>query len=200
MDKPWISGIPSEKQERYKPFTKGTYWPVLGELNNWNIIELSSKSTSSETFDEIHQVVLDGISDNMASLVESGEYRAINTTYTSTNGLYVIMFTSGAYTLQENTTIDGQVLIAGELFVNAKYLCSMQVDTNWYWNQQPNHHATTVPTHKIIHPQLDSDAITDFHVIPTSICSRAQEKKSISRQPIRLSDADYDYILEEIDQ
>ena len=75
---------------------------------------MSSKSTSSETFDEIHQVVLDGISDNMASLVESGKYGAINTTDTSTNGFYVSMFTSGAYTLQENTTIDGQILIAGE--------------------------------------------------------------------------------------
>ena len=56
---------------------------------------------------------VDGISDNMASLVKSGKYGAINTTYTSTNGFYVIMFTSGAYTLQENTTIDGQILIDG---------------------------------------------------------------------------------------
>ena len=87
-----VSGIPSEKQERYKPVTKCTYWPVLGELNNWNIIGLSSKSTSSETFDIIHQVVLDTISDNMASLVESGKYGALNTTDTSTNGFYVIFF------------------------------------------------------------------------------------------------------------
>ena len=36
--------------------------------------------------------------------------------------------------------IDGQILIAGELVVNAKYLCSMQVDTNWYWNQHPKRH------------------------------------------------------------
>ena len=75
-------------------------WPVLGAFNNWIIIEFSSKSTSSEKFDAIHQVVLDGISDNMASLVESGKYGAINTTDTSTNGFYVIVFTSGAYTLQ----------------------------------------------------------------------------------------------------
>ena len=78
----------------------------------------------------------------MASLVESGKYGVINTTDTSTNGFYVILFTSGAYTLQENTIIDGQILIAGELVVNAKYICSMQVDTNWYWNQQPSHHYT----------------------------------------------------------
>ena len=56
LDKSWIYGIPSDKQ-----VTKCTYCPVLGSFNNWNIIELSSKSTSTETFDEIHQVVLDGI-------------------------------------------------------------------------------------------------------------------------------------------
>ena len=76
----------------------------------------------------------------------------------------------------------------------------MQVDTNWYWNQQSRHHVITVPTHTILHPQLEGDAITDFHLIPTSICSRTQAKKSISRQPICLTGADYDYILEEIDR
>ena len=177
LEKAWISGIPSEKQERYQPVTKCTYWPVLGAFKNWNIIELSSKSTSSETFDGIHQVVLDGISDNMASLVESGKYGAINTKDTSTNEFYVIMLTSGAYTLQENTTIDGQILIAGELVVNARYLCSMQVDTNWYWNQQSKHHVITGPTRTILHSQLEGDAITDFHLIPTSICLRTQAKK-----------------------
>ena len=55
----------------------------------------------------------------MPSLVESSKHGAINTTDTSTNGFYVIVFTSGAYTLQENTTIDGQILSAGELVVNA---------------------------------------------------------------------------------
>ena len=74
----------------------------------------------------------------------------------------------------------------------------MQVDTNWYWNQQPKHHFITVPTCIILHPQLEVDAITDFHAIPTSVCSRTQAKKIISRQPICLTDADYDYILEEI--
>ena len=151
-----------------------------------------------DTFDEIHQVVLDGISDNMASLVESGNYGDINTTDTSTNGFYVIMFTSGAYTLQENRTIDGQIITSGELVVKAKYLCSMQVDTNWCWNQQPKYHVITVPTRTILHPQLEVDAITDSHEIPTSVCSRTQAIKAISRQPICLTGADYDYILEEI--
>ena len=40
LDKTWISGISSDKQERYKPVTKCTYWPVLGSFKNWNIIQL----------------------------------------------------------------------------------------------------------------------------------------------------------------
>ena len=55
-----------------------------------------------------------------------------------------------------------------------------------------------MPTRTILHPQLEVDAITDFHAIPTSVCSRTQGKKVISRQPICLTNADYDYILEEI--
>ena len=55
----------------------------------------------------------------------------------------------------------------------------MQVDTNWYWNQQPKHHFITVPTRTIIHPQLEVDAIKDFHAIPTRVCSLSQFKKAI---------------------
>ena len=78
------------------------------------------------------------------------------------------------------------------MVVKAKYLCYMQVDTNWYCNQQPKHHVITLPTRKILHPQLEVDSITGFHEMPTSVCYRTQTKKAISRQPICLTDADYD--------
>ena len=92
LDKYWIYGIPSKKQSRYQTITNCTYCPVLGSYNNCNIIELTPKSTPFEAFDEIHKVVLDGISENTASLVKSGMYVAIKTDYTTTNGLYVIQF------------------------------------------------------------------------------------------------------------
>ena len=96
----------------------------------------------------------------MASLVESGTYGSINTTDTSTNGFYVIMFTSGAYKLQENTTIDEKIITAGELVVKPQYLCSMKIDTTWYRNQKPKQHVTTVPTRTILNPQLEVNALT----------------------------------------
>ena len=42
--------------------------------------------------------------------------------------------------------MDGKIITACEFFVKAKYLSSMQVDNNWYWNQQPKNHIITVPT------------------------------------------------------
>ena len=82
-------------------------------------------------------------------------YSAINTDETTTNGLYIIQFLSEAYTLQNNTTIDGQVISAGELVVKAQYLCSMQENTNCYWKQQPLQQTIIVPTHKILYPRFD---------------------------------------------
>ena len=72
LDKSWISGIPSDKQDCYKPVTKCTYWPVLGYFNNWNNIQLSHKSIPYDAFDEIQQVVIGVIGDHVVSLVESG--------------------------------------------------------------------------------------------------------------------------------
>ena len=67
LDKPWISDIPSTKQACYQHFTNCTYFKVVGSYNNWNIIDLTPKSIPFEAFDDIHKVVLDGISENMAS-------------------------------------------------------------------------------------------------------------------------------------
>ena len=96
LDKPFIYGITSNKQSRYQTVTTCNYWPVMGSYNNWNIIEITPKSTPFKAFDEIHKVVIDGISDNMSSLVQSGMYGAINTDVTTTNGFCVIKFLSEA--------------------------------------------------------------------------------------------------------
>ena len=86
---------------------------MLGSFNSCNIIQLSHDSTPSDAFDEINQVVIDGISYNMASLVESVQYVSINITDKETNGFYVIILTSESYTIQDNTTIDGQIITSG---------------------------------------------------------------------------------------
>ena len=92
----------------------------------------NTKIKPFEAFEDIHQVVLYGIRDNMASLVKAGKCGVINTADTTTNGFYVIHFISEAYMLQNNTQIYRQVISAGELVVKAQYLYSIQENTNWY--------------------------------------------------------------------
>ena len=105
------------------------------------------------------------------------------------------MFTSESYTLQDNTTIGGNIITAGELVVKQQYICYIQVDTNWYCNKHPQQHVITVPTHTILHPRIEVNSVTYFHAIPKIVCNRTQAKKIISRHPICLTDSDYDYIL-----
>ena len=84
------------------------------------------------------------------------------------------------------------------MVVKSQYLCSVQVDTNWYCNRQPKQHVILVPTCTIVHPQLEVNAVTYFYAIPTSVCTRTQANIYISRQPVCLTDSGCNYILEEI--
>ena len=113
----------------------------------------------------------------MASLVKSGKYGTINTAETSTDGYYVINFISEAYTLQNNATIDGKIITAGESFVKAKYLSSVQDITNWYWEHHPKQQAIIVPTRTIIHTRLDVFGIKDVQDIPKVCVTGFKQKK-----------------------
>ena len=63
---------------------------MLGSFDNWNIVQFTNKTTSSEEFDELHKVVIDGISETMASLVQLGNSSAINETDPTIIGYYMI--------------------------------------------------------------------------------------------------------------
>ena len=106
-------------------------------------------------FDDIHQVVLDEISDNIASLVQSGIYGAIDKYDITPNGFYVIRFISEAYTLQNNAIIYVQVISSVELVVKAKYIRSIQEKTHLYWKQHPLQQTIIVPTRTILHLRID---------------------------------------------
>ena len=65
---------------------------MLGTLNNWNTIKFTNKNTSKEDFDDIHNFVLDGISDNTELLVHTVKYGSISTTHPTVMGYYVTIF------------------------------------------------------------------------------------------------------------
>ena len=79
--KPCIHGLTTQQYPPYQSVTDQNYWLVISSFNNWNIIKFQHKSTTGEDFKDIHKVVLDGISENTASLFQSSKYGAMNTTY-----------------------------------------------------------------------------------------------------------------------
>ena len=99
----------------YQPVQYCTYCSVLGSFNNCNIIKFSHKSIYIENLDP--SVLLCSISNNMAVLVQTGQYGAINTTDTTTMGYHSIKLFSEAYTIQQYTTCDRKLITAGELFI-----------------------------------------------------------------------------------
>ena len=94
LDKLWITGLTEQQQPRYQTIKYFKNWPMLGSFNNLNVLKLSYKATSSEEIDKNNQVVLDDICYNMASLVQTSQYGAINTTDTATMRYYVNKFMS----------------------------------------------------------------------------------------------------------
>ena len=90
LDQPWTTGFAANQTACYKLVNYFTYLSVLGLFNSFKIIKISPKATSSAEIDKMHQVVQYGISIYMAALVQTDEYDAIDTTYTTTMVYYVI--------------------------------------------------------------------------------------------------------------
>ena len=89
-----------------------------------------------EYFEDIHQIVLDGISDNVDFLVQYGKYGAMNTTDTTTMSYYFNRFFPGAYNLQEYNACDIQVSTSGKMFVKAHYFSCIQGKTKLNWDEK----------------------------------------------------------------
>ena len=106
--KPWDPGVSHTAHTHYNPVVDCPYWPVLGTFNNWNIVYFTKKNTSSEEFNDINNVVLDGTSDNIDALVQKGKYGDINKIYMTLIFFYAVKYLSKNFTLQEGTNTYGK--------------------------------------------------------------------------------------------
>ena len=98
--KTWYPSVSHIKQPFYQTVVDCTHWPMLGSFGKYNIIQFTNKTTSSEESDDIHNVVIGFLSDNVLSLVQTGRYGAINKTFPTIIGYYVVKYMSVSFTLQ----------------------------------------------------------------------------------------------------
>ena len=92
---------------------------MLVSFNKLNINHFKNKIICSENFDEVQEVVYDGIRDNLEPFVQTGKYGAINYENPTTFSYYVVKYTYVSFTLKEDITKDGQVSKEGEMDVKS---------------------------------------------------------------------------------
>ena len=117
----------------------------------------------------MHKLVLDGISDNMASISQLGKYGYINAEDTTTIRYYAIKYLSEQCTLQEDQTTYGQVSNAGKLLVKSEYLSLMKSKTNWYWKEHGTNQSVIISTRTIVSPCLEVSFIKNSAYITSII-------------------------------
>ena len=64
-------------------------------------------------------------------------------------GYYVVKNLSEPYTLQDNKTVDKQVIKAGKIIVKSEYLSLIKANTNQYWEKLGNKETVAIATHTI---------------------------------------------------
>ena len=97
---------------------------------------------------------------------------------------YIIKFVSEAYTFQDYTTHDGQIISAGKLVLKTRYLSCMQENTNWYWRQKDQQQVIIFSTQTILHPCLYVVAVKYVHDIPKIIFNRNHRRQDLRKHPI----------------
>ena len=119
LDNPWALGVDRTKQTIYQPIVDYTYWPMFGFFINWKTIQFNNKNESVEDLYKVHKIVLDNISANMVSLVQTGKYGAAHAEYPKTLVCYVVNYVSYTFTLHEDITTYGRVNKEGKVLVRA---------------------------------------------------------------------------------
>jgi hypothetical protein len=138
-------GVPPSEQPQYKKGnTKCERWCIFHGLNNCHILRIHRTKAKTPAldaiagteFEEVQDVVLEGISTTMAEKVIVSGNGAILTSDPEAGGYYVVSWQSSPYTLQEDmelTEYNPPVLIqADKLVTTALWLNKVSLACNWY--------------------------------------------------------------------
>ena len=79
---------------------------------------MRNKDTDKKGFENVHKILLDGIYDTLNILIKAGIFGDFSTDKKASNWYYIVKFSSGPYTIQDGTTIDGKIISYGDRLVN----------------------------------------------------------------------------------
>ena len=204
---PWDPKLShASKQPRYQSAQECVYQSILGSFNDWIIMPFQNKSTSEETFEEVHKIVLNGMTESKAELIFADGYGAVAADDVKTAGYYIVRFTSPAYTLQEaHTSKEGDTFDVGELVADAVYLYPIskkgpkipsEAKPIWYVESNLHTDAIKVALHTVVVPNLNLFPVTNKNMLQGPV--RSLSKKDMELQkPVCLDFEQHHQILDE---
>ena len=114
MDAQWFTCNRDVEHPRYWRVDNVVYVSNIGSFNEWKPVTFDNSSTTEEEFDDINQVIIDGISYKIWSFVTRGYFGTVSNDNTKKDGYYMLKFTSNNYTIQEDVILYGRKCAMGE--------------------------------------------------------------------------------------
>ena len=112
-------------RKRYSTNKQRFNWNIIEGLNDWDIITLvtQTKNKNIEKDDEVFKTILTGVETKTNEKILTTMYGAMRTDDESTDGYYVLQWTSEPYTIQEDKEMEGYTptitVYAGEIVCDA---------------------------------------------------------------------------------
>ena len=126
--------------------------------------------TIENMFDDIHKIILDGISSHVCYVVSTEEFGVVSTDNPNKYSYYIIKFTYNLCTIRGGVSIYGRIIEMGYQVSNACYLSFLIQGYKWYAEiLYGKIKPVVVAIITVVHPQLY--VIIDYNKskIPTHI-------------------------------
>ena len=187
---PWIDGMPANDQPRFKNPDDCYLKPVLGDSNKWYIVdlELSDKGVPEDA-ELAYRQVLQHVTSSIAESVEVGQIGAVacDDTHGSSNGYYLIRFTSLPFQGQTETGEEA-------MMVKGQYYYEFPGAKGWFYQDD----TTVEVTHSLEHvvaTGVDMEGLSPGNQPPRGASRQANEKKAK-----KISDKSHHQIMDEINR
>jgi len=182
---PWDKKLDAANQARFATPVGCKYSDVLGNLNEWKIVELLPAKNSYDPNDlgEIFDSALDEWSTAAMEEIEVGNMGAYQTNDPNTPGCHVVRWTSSHCTLQEDAMVEGcgasgaGLMPAGTVVCEGVYWYKVTGTTNWYCPPQivTNDDKKLFRVRCITNPKLQTHSLEEA-TLPQGLNKRIKER------------------------
>ena len=205
LQKPWLKNKSFYEQPRYEPNNlQCSLWPTLGPLNNWRLISITDNNDepSKGTCSAVKNIFRETLQDrafSMMSLIEEGNYGAIETTDNDTSsGYYIFRFRSTGYILQHGMVSNSERIPKGEPVVDITWLNPVPHTSRLYSHGYKDDTSldTSVRIQHIVNENVKFQYVTSREMLPKS--KHSMFKELLQKNTIMIDDDCHNQIIEDI--